>query len=72
MSTYLDTELAGIKAELAEVVAEMEAHDRAEKERPAMMLPDAPERTSAAYQPWLGMVKGVAARMVAGDRGPKQ
>ena len=72
MSTFLDTYITDLETELAGVVAEMEAHDKAERERPPMLLPDAPERTSAAYQPWLGMVKGVATRMVAGDRGPKQ
>lgn len=72
MSTFLDTFVADLETETREVVAEMEAIDKADKERPPMLLPDAPERTNSAYQPWLGMVKGVAARMVAGDRGPKQ
>ena len=69
MSTFLDTYLADVEAEARDVIAELEAHDRAEKERAATMLPDAPARTSSAYQPWLKSVKGVAARMVASDKG---
>jgi len=69
MSTFLDTYLADVERETREVIAELEAHDRAEKERPPMLLPDAPARTSSAYQPWMGSVKGVAARMVATDKG---
>lgn len=71
MSTFLDTYLADVERETREVIAELEAIDKADKERPAAMLPDAPERTSSAYQPWLSSVKGVAARMVAGDKGGK-